>query len=199
MDAIISVDEAQRIVVFNRAAEEMFRCAAADVIGQHLERFIPQRYRAVHGAEMRADGESGATARSMGRAGQVQALRADSEEFPVEASISHVEVRGRQIYSVVLRDIGERIAAEAMRLRLESQLHESQKMESMGTLAGGIAHDFNNILAAILGNTMLAKQNLQARPDDALVSLRPFAFRRFKSFAFIAGWKIPARITVNSA
>ena len=73
---------------------------------------------------------------------------------------------GAQIFGRVFSftDITERKRAEAAHAELEAQLRESQKMEAIGTLAGGIAHDFNNIIAAILGNAELARQDLRANP-----------------------------------
>src|SRR5213594_1382709 len=65
MDAIITVDSDQRILVFNRAAEKMFRCLAAEAIGQSLERFIPERYRTVHSAHIQSFSQTGTTTRAM--------------------------------------------------------------------------------------------------------------------------------------
>lgn len=112
MDAIITVDEEQRIILFNRAAERMFHCAAAEAIAQPLERFIPERFRHAHGAHVEAFGEAGVASRAMGGAREVYGLRSDGEEFPVEASISQVEAGGRKFYTVILRDITERKRAD---------------------------------------------------------------------------------------
>ncbi len=157
MDAIIAIDDAQRIVLFNHAAEVVFRCPANDALGQPLDRFIPTRLREAHRQHIQRFGKSGATMRRMGRLDPLCGLRADGEEFPIEASISHAEVGGKRVFTVILRDISER-------QRLEEQLLHSQKLESVGRLAGGIAHDFNDMLTAIFGYLDLARSH--AEPGD---------------------------------
>ncbi len=113
MDAVVSVDEDQHIVFFNEAAERMFRCTAQEAQGSALDRFIPPRFREQHGQHIRTFGESGITNRMMGRLGTITGIRADGEEFPIEASISHVGTNDTSLYTVILRDVTERQRAEA--------------------------------------------------------------------------------------
>jgi PAS domain S-box-containing protein len=152
MDAIIAVDATQQIVLFNQAAERVFRCSASEVLGTSLDRFIPARFRETHREQLRRFGESGSTSRRMSRLDPLSGLRADGEEFPMEASISQAEVAAERIFTVILRDISER-------RRFEEQLLHAQKLESVGRLAGGIAHDFNNVLTAVFGYVDLARSH----------------------------------------
>jgi len=111
MDAIITVDEQQRIVLFNAAAEQMFRCSKANAVGRPLDVFIPQRFRGAHHKHVEQFARTGSTARRMGLQSTLKALRADGTEFPIEASISHARVGGAKLFTVILRDISERVGA----------------------------------------------------------------------------------------
>lgn len=124
MDAIITVDEDQNIVLFNEAAEKIFRCRAAEAIGSPLDRFIPERFRAAHREHIRRFGETGQTTRTMGARLALYGLRADGEEFPIDASISQIATEGRKFYTVILRDITERRRAEQALERSYEELRE---------------------------------------------------------------------------
>jgi PAS domain S-box-containing protein len=126
MDAIITIDSNQRIILFNAAAEKMFRIHASDALGQAIDRFIPERYRAAHREYVRAFGQAGVTRRAMAGARTIKGLRADAEEFPVEASISQVEAGGQKLYTVIMRDVTEREQAEEERLRLLAREQEAR-------------------------------------------------------------------------
>jgi len=91
-----------------------------------------------------------------GRA-EITMLRANGEKFPVEITSGiFVGANGEQNTSMIIRDLTERKRAEAEDEKMQQQLRQSQKMESVGRLAGGVAHDFNNMLGVIIGNAELA-------------------------------------------
>ena len=112
MDAIITIDEGQRMVQFNAAAERAFRWPRAAVIGQRLEMLIPERFRAAHGAHIERFGHTQVTSRGMGAQTVLYGLRADGEEFPIEASISQHSEDGARLFTVILRDVTQRVRAE---------------------------------------------------------------------------------------
>ncbi len=129
MDAIITVDEDQNVVLFNRAAEEMFGCSAEAAIGQSLDRFLPGRFRETHRQHIQSFGQSGVTTRKMGQLGSVMGLRSNGEEFPIEAAISHIAVEKRTFYTVILRDITER-------RQVEEVIREGER--KLATLVGNL-------------------------------------------------------------
>jgi PAS domain S-box-containing protein len=122
MDAIITADEEQRIVMYNRAAEKIFGWSAADALGAPLTKLIPQRFRANHAEHVRNFGATGVTSRRMGGSSIVYARRANGEEFPVDASISQLDTREGKLYTVILRDATERIRAQQEQQRLTARL-----------------------------------------------------------------------------
>jgi PAS domain S-box-containing protein len=75
--------------------------------------------------------------------------------FPVEITARHFLWKGETVHVAAIRDITFRLEAEKEKGRLEFELLQAQKMESIGTLAGGIAHDFNNLLMGIQGYSSL--------------------------------------------
>jgi len=108
MDAIITVNSEQQIVLFNSAAEHMFRFPAADALGQPLDRFLPEKFRSVHRSHIEEFGKTHVTRRSMASLGAIFGVRSGGEEFPIEASISQLTSGGEKFYTVILRDITER-------------------------------------------------------------------------------------------
>ncbi len=132
MDAIIAVDESQRIQAFNRAAEQIFRCPASDALGQALDKFIPERFRQAHRRHVQDFGHTGVTNRSMSRPGTLWGLRSDGEEFPIEATISQVETDGQKLFTVILRDISERVRAERLVRESEERLRAMYEHAPVG-------------------------------------------------------------------
>jgi hypothetical protein len=124
MDAIVTVDENQNIVLFNAAAESVFGCPREEAIGAPLARFIPERLHAAHAEHIRRFGESAARPRRMGAQRIVTGLRQSGEEFPIDASISQITENGRRFYTVILRDVTERVSGEEALRKSKEDLRE---------------------------------------------------------------------------
>jgi hypothetical protein len=158
LDAVVAIDQEGRISEFNPAAERTFGHRRADVVGRPIvDTIIPPDLRDRHRrgfARYLATGES----TILGRRLQLTGLHADGSEFPVELTVYRVPLPGPPAFGAFIRDLTEA-------RRLEEQLLQAQKMESVGRLAGGIAHDFNNLLTAISGYAQLALERPELAPE----------------------------------
>ncbi|CAH2794560.1 MAG: Two-component system sensor histidine kinase [uncultured Caballeronia sp.] len=124
MKAIITIDENQRILMFNPATERLFGCAAADALGTSLSRFLPERFRASHAAHVRQFSVTGVSDRQMGGRRILYGLRANGDEFPFEASISQFDDDNGKLYTVMLRDISAQVDTGRLLQRSHEELRE---------------------------------------------------------------------------
>ena len=164
MDAIITFDASRTVELFNSAAEKIFRCRAADAIGQTLDPFLTDEFRDAINESIRAS-DSGGTGGFVWAPGGLGGRRADGEEFIVEATISHAVVRGRRLYTLILRDIEERRRAENA-LRQLSLQNEYLREEIKATHNFGEIVGHSRALAEILD-----KARLVAATDSSVLIL----------------------------
>ena len=154
MDAIITVDEAQRIMLFNDAAEKIFGCSTTEAIGQSIDTFIPERFREVFREHIREFADKKTTRRLVG---DLYGLRSSGIEFPIEASISEIELGGQKYYTLILRDITERKQAiDELRQseeRFSKAFRANPQPMSLTRLADGRYLDVNDSFLQMSGYT----------------------------------------------
>jgi PAS domain S-box-containing protein len=160
-DAVIAVDDEQRIIFFNEGAERIFGWTAAEVGGQYLEVLLPVRYRAAHRGHVHGFGEAHGRARLMGERQQISGMRKSGEEFPAEAAIERIELAGHNIYATVLRDI-------SARQRAEDLLHLA--IQARDDMMGIVSHDLRNPANAVkmLARSIIEGPGAEHVPVDVL-------------------------------
>jgi PAS domain S-box-containing protein len=143
MDAIITLDQDGRILLFNRAAERVFRCSAGKAMGGPCKRFLSEELCQVLNGYVR--GQPPGLKGPMWVPAGHKAVRADGSPFPIEATLSYAEASGQALHTIILRDIQERQRAEIERRQLqgltcylEEELRLAQGAEAVIGAAQGL-------------------------------------------------------------
>jgi PAS domain S-box-containing protein len=174
MDAIITVDEQHNVVLFNKAAESLFRTSREEAIGAPLSTFIPGRFREAHAAHVRDFGSDAAPSRRMADARIVTGLRRDGEEFPIDAAISHLLDGDRVYFTVILRDVSARETALADLRQSKRELQqlgaaaEATREQEKSRIARELHDELGQALTMMRMDVAWCKANLaEAAPNAA--------------------------------
>ncbi|MBG9390624.1 sensor histidine kinase [Caenimonas aquaedulcis] len=157
LDAIITIDDEQKVMLFNAAAVAMFGWQREEIVGRPVDLIIPPRWRASNPGLGHPFGLDGAARRSVGSDGRAFGLRRTGEEFPIEASISRLRQADRYLLTVIVRDISQRVAHETALVRSNEDLKQFAYVAS---------HDLKAPLRSINGFVRLLERGYSAVLDD---------------------------------
>jgi PAS domain S-box-containing protein len=170
MDAIITVDEDQRIVLYNRAAEKIFGWTSQQAMGGSLEKLMPERFRSSHNSHVHSFDRTGTTSRRMGDGTVLYGMRANGEEFPMEASISQLDSAEGKLFTVILRDISERVQAQEELSTFAAEAHNLREGEK-SRIARELHDELAQSLTALKMDTIWLRDNAPAEPEQAVAKL----------------------------
>ncbi|WP_224999033.1 PAS domain S-box protein [Cesiribacter sp. SM1] len=157
LDAIITVDHDFYVVQFNRAAEKMFGYTQEQVTGTSFFQLLPRHNCRNPFLNSFEAIEAVGTTTEQGSHLTLTGLRADGSEFPFEGSISSAVVNKKTFYSIIIRDISERLKAEKLEKELNLQLlHQNERLQQFEFMA---SHNLRGPVATILGLTQLLQLN----------------------------------------
>ncbi|MEA1014177.1 PAS domain S-box protein [Sphingosinicella sp. LY1275] len=158
-DAMVIVDEAGAIRTFSAAAEQLFGFSADEVVGEPAALLVPEDVSAEGFIQrfLERGSRKGGAIRMRGR-------HRDGREMPLEIAVGEAQVGGERLFTGFVRDLTERLAAEARFGELQAELMHVSRLSAMGEMAAGLAHELNQPLAAAV-NFLGAAELLLARGD----------------------------------
>lgn len=184
LDAIVVTDQKGTITLFNAAAQKSFGYTEAEVLGRPVSLLMPEEYRVIHEGAIQRYVDT-REAHVVGRTVELHGLRKSGETFPMEISLSAIELPNELVFLGAIRDLTER-------RRMQSRVAQAEKLASLGMLSAGVAHEINNPLAYVANNLAVLERDQQGLSEilDAyeegradLARVRPDLARRIEATA----------------
>jgi two-component system sensor kinase FixL len=147
-DALVVIDEHGSITSFSKAAERLFGYGEADVLGCNVSMLMPTPHREAHDGYLRRYLQTGEK-RIIGIGRVVEGIRRDGTVFPMELAVGDASAGKHRAFTGFVRDLSERVAAEAQLQRVQADLAHASRLSAVGTLASSLAHELNQPLTAV--------------------------------------------------
>jgi two-component system sensor kinase FixL len=150
-DAILSIDEGHKIILFNNAAQRIFGYSRREVLGKDLNMLIPPQY-GDHYRHVKRFVDT-KMPKVIGRTLSLTAIRKNGEEFPIELGLSHYQLKGGMTFTAIIRDVSNQ-------KKLEKKLLQSERLAAVGKAVAHVAHEIKNPLMIIGGFSHQIREGL---------------------------------------
>jgi PAS domain S-box-containing protein len=184
LDAIVVADQAGNLILFNRAAEYTFGYRAEELLGRPLTELMPEDFRVRHSAGLSRYVET-RQGQLVGKTVELRGRRKDGSEFPLELSLSAIDLGNELQFLGAIRDLTERN-------RMRAVVAQTEKLASIGLLSAGVAHEINNPLAYVANNLAVLQRDTKGAMEllaiyeearEGLAKVDPEAAERAKELA----------------
>ena len=164
-DAMIVIDEQGAVQSFSSAAERLFGCTAAEMIGKNVKVLMPSPYRENHDGYLERYLRTGER-RIIGIGRVVVGERKDGSTFPMELAVGEMRSNDRRYFTGFVRDLTQRQKTETRMQELQSELVHISRLTAMGEMASALAHELNQPLSAIANYLKGTRRMLEGSSDE---------------------------------